>query len=93
MLTKEVIAQVAQRMGCYRKDARELLLQHFTAVLTEAAKRGEKVHLSGLGTFYPARSRKPTKSGVRRLTLKFKPAKPLLRQINQAAEGGRHETA
>lgn len=86
MLTKEVISRVAQKMQCYRKDARELLLQHFVSVLAEAARRGEKVHLSGLGTFYPARSRKPRKDGSRRIVLKFKPAKPLLRVIN--SDGG-----
>jgi DNA-binding protein HU-beta len=53
MLTKEAVNAVAARMGCYRKDARELLLQHFVSVLTEAAVRGEKVHLAGLGTFLP----------------------------------------
>jgi len=88
MLTKETIAQVAQRMQCYRKDARELLLTHFVSVLTEAARRGEKVHLAGLGTFYPARSRKPRKDGSRRVILKFKPAKPLLRMINSPLDGG-----
>lgn len=82
MLTKEAIDETAKRMGCYRKDARELLLQHFVSILTEAAQRGEKVHLAGLGTFYPARSRKPTKTGTRRTVLRFKPAKPLLRRIN-----------
>lgn len=86
MLTKEAIAQVAQRMQCYRKDARELLLTHFVGVLAEAARRGEKVHLAGFGTFYPARSRKPTKDGVRRVVLKFKAAKPLLRAINDGGE-------
>ncbi|KYH30663.1 HU family DNA-binding protein [Neomoorella mulderi] len=82
MLTKEIINETAKRMGCYRKDARELLLQHFVSVLTEAAVRGEKVHLAGLGTFYPARSRKPRKDGIRQTVLKFKAAKPLLRRIN-----------
>jgi len=86
MLTKEVINAVATKMSCYRKDARELLLQHFVGVLVEAARRGEKVHLSGLGTFYPARSRKPRRDGSRRIILKFKPAKPLLRAINDGGE-------
>lgn len=85
-MTKEAVNAVAARMGCYRKDARELLLQHFVSVLTEAAVRGEKVHLAGLGTFYPARSRKPTKDGVRRVVLKFKAAKPLLKAINHGGE-------
>jgi len=88
MLTKEVIAAVAQKMSCYRKDARELLLTHFVSVLTEAARRGEKVHLAGLGTFYPAKSRKPRRDGTRQVVLKFKAAKPLLRQINQTSDGG-----
>jgi len=82
VLTKDVIKAVAERMSCYRKDARELLLQHFVSVLADAAARGERVHLAGLGTFYPAKSRKPKKDGTRRVVLKFKPAKPLLRAIN-----------
>lgn len=86
MLTKEVINSVAAKMQCYRKDARELLLQHFVSVLAEAAARGEKVHLAGLGTFYPARSRKPRRDGTRQIVLKFKAAKPLLRQINEGSD-------
>lgn len=49
--TKEAVALVAKKMGCYHKDARELLLEHFPAVLVEAVSAGKKVHLAGLGRF------------------------------------------
>ncbi|MDK2784781.1 MAG: DNA-binding protein HU-beta [Bacillota bacterium] len=87
MLTKDVIGAVAAKMGCVKKDARELLLDHFRNVLIDAARKGEKVHLARLGTFYPARSRKPMANGMRRTVLKFKPAKPLLAEINASEEG------
>ncbi|NHM25979.1 hypothetical protein G7K71_02920 [Desulfofundulus sp. TPOSR] len=74
--TKEAVALVAKKMGCYHKDARELLLEHFPAVLVEAVSAGKKVHLAGLGTFYPRRGRK----GLR---VAFKPARGLIRAVQE----------
>ena len=79
--TREAIDAISRRMNCYRKDCRELLLVHFPAVLVEAVSAGKKVHLAGLGTFYPRRGRK----GPR---VAFKPAKALLRAVRERVEGG-----
>ncbi|AEG15193.1 hypothetical protein Desku_1613 [Desulfofundulus kuznetsovii DSM 6115] len=77
--TKEAVALVARRMGCYAKDARELLLEHFPTVITEAVSQGKKVHLAGLGTFYPRRGRK----GLR---VAFRPARGLIRAVREKAD-------
>ncbi len=77
--TKETVKEISKRMGCYAKDVRELLLEHFPAVLVEAVSQGKKVHLAGLGTFYPRRGRK----GLR---VAFRPARGLLRAVQQAIE-------
>ncbi|WP_027356584.1 HU family DNA-binding protein [Desulfofundulus thermocisternus] len=74
--TREAVASIARRMGCYAKDARELLLEHFPAVLVEAVSQGKKVHLAGLGTFYPRRGRK----GLR---VAFRPARGLIRAVRE----------
>jgi DNA-binding protein HU-beta len=75
--TREAVTSIARRMGCYHKDARELLLEHFPAVLVESISAGKKVHLAGLGTFYPRRGRK----GL--LRVGFKPARGLLRAVQE----------
>ena len=87
MNTNEVITEIAKRMGCYRKDVRELLLEHFLHVLLEALSRGEKVHIAHLGTFYPGRSSGRNKEGTRRLWIRFKPAEGLLRKLNDSRGG------
>lgn len=79
MRTLEVIADVSKRMGAYKKDVRELLLQHFRAALLDAVAKGEKVRLAGLGTFYPARKRKG-----KGLSVRFRPAAGFLRELNNA---------
>lgn len=78
--TKEVVTAVAKRMNAYAKDCRELLLVHFPAVLVEAVSTGKKVHLAGLGTFYPRKGRK----GMR---VAFKPAAALLRTLQEKGAG------
>jgi DNA-binding protein HU-beta len=77
--TKEAVKEISKRMGCYHKDARELLLEHFPAVLVESISAGKKVHLAGLGTFYPRRGRK----GLR---VAFRPARGLLRAVREKSE-------
>ncbi|MCG0278953.1 MAG: HU family DNA-binding protein [Thermanaeromonas sp.] len=90
MNTNELISEVAKRMGCYKKDVRELLLQHFLQVLLEAISRGEKVHIAHLGTFYPGLSYGRNKEGTRRLWIRFSPAEDLIRKLNSAhdSQGG-----
>lgn len=82
MNTKEVLADLARRMGCYKKDVKELLLEHFIELLFETVSRGQKLHLAHFGTFYPGQSPKSPKTGTRRLTVRFKPAEDLLRRLN-----------
>ncbi|WP_027716930.1 hypothetical protein [Desulfovirgula thermocuniculi] len=79
--TREAVRAISRRMNCYHKDCRELLLVHFPAVLAEAVSAGKKVHLAGLGTFYPRRGKK----GPR---VAFKPAKQLLRALREKGGGG-----
>jgi len=77
MRTKEkvstpwLVAEVARRMGCYKKDARELL-QHFADVVGKNVQAGKKVQFTGLGVFYSVVS----KRGVR--AVKFRPATSLM---------------
>ncbi|MBE3582228.1 MAG: HU family DNA-binding protein [Thermoanaerobacteraceae bacterium] len=82
MNTNELIAEVAKRMGCYKKDVRELLLGHFLQVLLEAICRGEKVYIAHFGTFYQGLLYGRNKEGVRRQWLRFKPAEDLVRKLN-----------
>jgi DNA-binding protein HU-beta len=77
--TKEAVKEISKRMGCYHKDARELLLEHFPTLLAEAVSAGKKVHLAGLGTFYPRRGRK----GLR---VAFRPARGLIRAVREKAD-------
>lgn len=85
MRTADVISDLSKRMGAYKKDVRELILEHFRACLLDAARRGEKVRLFGIGTFHPHRSRRgrEPKDGARKLTVKFKPAQGFLRELNE----------
>ncbi|MCL6560670.1 MAG: HU family DNA-binding protein, partial [Firmicutes bacterium] len=46
--TRQVIKEVAERMGCYRTDAREVL-DHFADVIRENVSAGRKVQYAGLG--------------------------------------------
>lgn len=88
--TDEVISEVADRMGCFKKDARALLLRHFRDCLLAAFVRGEAVRVAGIGTFYPAwkrRGRIPTLR-PRQLTVRFRPAKGFVRELNRLTDSG-----
>ncbi len=86
MNTRQFLDEVSRRMGCYKKDARELILQHVRDALLEAARRGEKVRLHGFGVFVPVRGRRSRKTGQKKLTLRFRPAAEFLRELNDAKE-------
>ena len=80
MNTSDVIKEVSRRMGCYQRDAKELL-EHFAAVMIERTAKGEKIRLSFLATFYPGTGRL-RRNGTRRRVLKFKPARKFVEQLN-----------
>lgn len=74
----QVIAEVAKRMGCYKKDAAELL-QHFVDVIIENVCAGKTVGYKDLGIFYPYLSvRRGRQDQIR---LKFRPAKKVKKKI------------
>lgn len=76
MNTKEVISDVADRMGAFKKDTRELLLEHFRATVLEATAKGEKVRLAKFGTFYPIKRKRGE-------SVKFVPAKAFLAELRR----------
>lgn len=80
--TPQVIEEVAKRMGCFKKDAREML-EHFSAVIVEHASRGEKVSFKPLGIFYIHESKKVN---GHKLRLKYRATKDVLRKINKSFE-------
>lgn len=71
--TKSVVKAVAERMGCYKKDAFELL-GHFSDVVAETLAQGGAVDFRPLGVFKLGR-----KGGI-----KFKPATKLARRVKEA---------
>jgi nucleoid DNA-binding protein len=79
--TPAIIREVAARMGCHRKDARELL-EHFAAVVIENIAGGRKVQFSGLGVFIPQPVVRGPRAG-KALRVKFRPAKEFLRQLQK----------
>ncbi len=89
MNTPQLVDDVARRMGAYRKDVKELLLQHFRAAILDALRRGDCVRLAHVGTFFPHRPRRGREpaDGVRKLTVKFKPARDFLRELNAKGDG------
>jgi nucleoid DNA-binding protein len=66
-------------MGCYRKDARELL-DHFSAFIAEQVAAGKRVQYAGLGVFYPAIPRRGRGAG-RSVKIKFRPARELAEKV------------
>ncbi|MGN0632684.1 MAG: HU family DNA-binding protein [Oscillospiraceae bacterium] len=50
MKKSELVAAIAQKCGCTKKDA-EGMLSVFTETVTEALCKGEKVAISGFGVF------------------------------------------
>ncbi|AEF95036.1 histone family protein DNA-binding protein [Desulfotomaculum nigrificans CO-1-SRB] len=81
--TPQVIAEVAERMGCYKKDTRELL-EHFAAVIAEHVAKGERVSFKPLGIFYAQRSRRGRGTG--QILLKFRAAKGIQRTVRATLE-------
>lgn len=71
--TKAVIRLVSERMGCYKKDAAELL-EHFSNIVAETLAQGGTVDFRPLGVF------KIGRKGV----VKFKPAAKIIRRVKEA---------
>ncbi|MGQ9825659.1 MAG: HU family DNA-binding protein [Desulfotomaculales bacterium] len=86
MNTPALIKEVAARMGCYRKDARELL-DHFAAVVAENVAAGRKVQYAGLGIFYPAVSRRGRGAG-KNVKIRFRPARDLAEKVKGGQQNG-----
>lgn len=70
--TKAVVKEVSQRMGCYKKDAAELLT-HFCDVVAETLAQGGAIDFRPLGVFRLGR-----KGGIR-----FRPASKLARRVKE----------
>lgn len=77
--TPEIVKEVAKRMGCYQKDASELL-DHFVEVVAENVQAGRKVHYRSFGTFY-LRPAKCNSKRFRRAGVKFRPAKKMVERM------------
>lgn len=71
--TKLVIREVASRMGCYKKDAMELLT-HFSNIIAETLAQGGAVDFRPLGVFRLGK----------RGAIKFKPAVKIIRRVKEA---------
>lgn len=84
--TPVLVREVARRMGCYRKDAREVL-DHFAAVIAENVSEGKKVQYAGLGVFYPAISRRGRGAG-KSVKIRFRPARELAEKVKNSRKGG-----
>ena len=76
--TPQIIAEVAERMGCYRKDAKEIL-EHFAAVITGHVVKGERVSFKPLGMFYAQRSYRGRGTG--QILFKFRPSTGVQRKV------------
>lgn len=74
--TPILINEVADRMGCFKKDARELL-GHFSDVIIENVSEGRSVQLASLGVFIPAKITRGKKTGG--LKIKFKQSAKITR--------------
>jgi DNA-binding protein HU-beta len=79
--TPALVREVAARMGCYKKDARELL-DHFASVVAEQVAAGKRVQYAGLGVFYPAVSKRGRGAG-KHVRIRFRPAKGLAEKIKK----------
>jgi len=75
MNTPSIIKEVSLRMGCTKKDCRELL-DHFVDLVNEKLATGEKISYVGLGKFY-------TKNGHGKKRAKFKACKRLSRGVSE----------
>jgi|GEM_PF-1346935 len=77
--TPVVVKAVAAKMGCYRKDARELL-DHFCSFVAEQVAAGKRVQYTGLGIFYPAVVRRGRGAG-KAVKVRFRPARELAEKV------------
>lgn len=84
--TPALVKEVAARMGCYRKDARELL-DHFAAVVAENVAVGRKVQYTGLGIFYPSVARRGRGAG-KSVRIRFRPARELAEKVKGGRQNG-----
>lgn len=87
--TPALVREVAARMGCYRKDARELL-DHFVGVVAENVTAGRRVQYAGLGVFYPSVTRRGRGAG-KNVKIRFRPARELAEKVKakgDAEDGG-----
>jgi nucleoid DNA-binding protein len=96
MTTVEMIHEIGERTGFQNKDV-ERILDLFVKNTQDALKTGQKVSLTGLGTFTPkdkpARIARNPKTGARvevkaKKVIKFKPGKELTEVLN-----GKNNTA
>lgn len=76
--TQDVIDEVSKRMGCYKKDAKELL-QHFSDVVVEAVEANKSVYFKPLGIFYPATYH--AKNYHKGRKLRYKPSKYIAERL------------
>ena len=87
----ELVAAVAEKTGCTKKDA-EAAVNAFVGTIEEPLVKGEKVQLIGFGNFEvserPAREGRNPRTGETKTiaaskTPKFKPGKALKDEINK----------
>ncbi|MCL6557785.1 MAG: HU family DNA-binding protein [Firmicutes bacterium] len=78
--TPDIIDEVSRRMGCTKKDCKELL-EHFVDVITENLRAGLKVNYCHLGIFYLC-SKNSSARRIFKATVKFRPSKKLIKKIN-----------
>lgn len=74
--TKDVVKEVAARMGCYQKDADEVIT-HLAEVIAEAIKEDKAVGHKELGIFRVTTTKKGNK------LVKFRPGKALLDRVEK----------
>jgi len=67
--TIDLVNEISDRMGCFKKDARELL-GHFTDVIIENISEGRSVQLASFGVFIPAKITRGRKTGGLKIKLK-----------------------
>jgi len=83
LYTSDVVDAVAARMGAYKQDVRELLTEHFPAVLLAALVEGKDVQVAGLGVFrlaFPKQGR-PRRDGTPKLRVKFDVSQEIKREL------------
>ena len=86
----EIVQKIAENVALSHKDI-EKVLELFVVITQDTLKSGNKVSLTGLGTFTPkdkpARTARNPKTGVKvevkaKKVVKFKPGKELIEVLN-----------